>query len=120
MKEQAAKFKEMYPDQAAFDKEVENIKKLNTEISDAKEKGLDTKDLQNKMDNQNRLMRGAEQSQKVFTKVMTAVDPDKLQSIALAILSGCMTCLVTLKNEMLSLLTQSMDCANQVAEYAKA
>lgn len=116
MEEQAAKLKEMYPDQAAFDKEVENMKKIQSEIKDAKENGLDTQDLQSKMDNYNRLMRGAEYSQKVFTKVMTAVDPDKLQSIALAILSGTMTCLVTLKNEMLSLLTQSLDCANQVAE----
>jgi hypothetical protein len=51
---------------------------------------------------------------------MTAVDPDKLQSIMLAILSGIMTCLVTLKNEVLGLLTQSVDVANQIADMAKA
>jgi len=46
---------------------------------------------------------------------MTSVDPDKLQSIMLAILSGVMTCLVTLKNEVLSLITQSVDVAQQIA-----
>lgn len=94
---------------------MEEMKKLNNDIKEAQDKGADPAALQSKMDNYKRLMAGASQSGKVFTKIMTSVDPDKLQSIMLAILSGVMTCLVTLKNEVLSLITQSVDVAQQIA-----
>lgn len=98
---------------------METMKKLNADIKEAQAGGVDPAALQAQMDNYKRLMAGASQSGKVFTKVMTSVDPEKLQSIMLAVLSGTMTCLVTMKNEVLSLITQSVDVAQQIAGQIK-
>jgi len=59
-------------------------------------------------------------TQKSALRIMEAVEPDKVHNIVLAIFSGCMTCLVTLKDQQLSILTQGMDVGKQIAHSVKA
>jgi len=65
------------------------------------------------------MIKGAKLSGQVFTKIMARVDPEKLQKIALSLISGIIACLVTLKNDVLSLITQAVHVANQIADFIK-
>lgn len=65
------------------------------------------------------MLSGAKLSGQVFTKIMARIDPEKLQKIMLALLAGIITCLVTLKNDVLSLITQAVHVAYQIADFIK-
>jgi len=65
------------------------------------------------------MLSGAKLSGQVMTKIMTRIDPEKLQKIMLALISGIIACLVTLKNDVLSLITQAVHIAYQIADFVK-
>jgi len=58
------------------------------------------------------MVSGAKLSGQIFTKIMARIDPEKLQSIMVALLGGIITCLITLKNETMSLIAQAVHVAN--------
>lgn len=65
------------------------------------------------------MVSGAKLSGQVFTKIMARIDPEKLQKIGLALIAGIITCLITLKNETMSLITQAVHIANYIAIFIK-
>lgn len=75
---------------------------------------------QEKIDRYNKLMSGMKATQGVAIKVMEAVDPSNVQQIVMAMFTGCMSCLVTLKDQQLSIITQGMDVGKQLAHNLRA
>lgn len=53
-------------------------------------------------------------------KIMESVDPEAIHMILLATFTGCMSCLVTLKDQQLSIITQGMDVGQQVGKSLRA
>jgi cell division protein FtsB len=99
--------------------DIVEVNAINTDLKDGKAETQSVEQMQAKMEKYNRMMAGATIGTRTFTMIMARVDPARLQSILTAFLAGCMVCLVTLKNEVLSLITQAVDIANQIASYVK-
>jgi len=52
----------------------------------------------------------------IVMKVMKAVDPDNVHHIGLAVIGGCMSCMVSLKDQHASLVAQGMDIGLQLSK----
>jgi len=121
--------KEQLGDSESVKKELQKVTEVQKRINDyvknkileklGKKDNLDVEELQYQMEQYNWMIAGAKLSGQVMTKIMARVDPEKLQKICLSLISGIIACLVTLKNDVLSLITQAVHVASQIADFIK-